>query len=230
MQQSWATPFVESFDSAFHGLKDSYQSSPFCYLTKWDIVADLYSRMRGLTDIREVKTGRFTIGRDGRWRQKKVNTSNIRSTPLHLMLGFEIGDKPRSDIGYIDLESMQFDVTARFGKKRPTSLASWRFSSGAGVTVVYNSDIQYAKRKNTQTGRYSKTDGLKELEREILKEITNLTSWDKSVLLFVDNHGLYTRTELEASFSRKLKPYTMKLYYLTPKSGFFITGKRKERE
>ncbi|MEA3558982.1 MAG: hypothetical protein U9R75_06990 [Candidatus Thermoplasmatota archaeon] len=230
MQRSWATPFVESFDSAFHGLKDSYQTSPFCYLTKWDIVADLYARMRAIAEIREVETGRFTIGKDGRWRQKKVRTSRISSSPLHIMLGFEIGDKPKSDIGYIDLDSMQFAVTARFGKKRPTSLASWRFGSGAGVTVVYNSEVQYARRKNSQTGRYSKTDGLKEVERDIIREITNLKAWDKSVLLFVDNHGMYTRAELEASFSRKLKPYTMKLYYLTPKSGFFITGKRKEKE
>ncbi len=230
MQRSWATPFVEAFDFAFHELKTSYQNDPFCYLTKWDIVADVYSNMKGLSDIESVETGRFTIGKDGRWRQKKERTGDIRTSPLHLMLGFDISDKPRADICYIDLESMQFAVTARFGKKNPTSLSSWRFSSGAGITVIYNSEIQYAKRRNTQTGRYSKTEGLKELEREILKEVSNLKSWNKSVLLFVDNNGLYTRTELEASFSRKLKPYTMKLYYLTPKSGFFITGNRKQQE
>lgn len=230
MQRSWATPFVEAFDYAFHMIKESYQEDPFQYLSKWDIVADIYSNMKSLSSVKDVETGRYTIGKDGRWRHKRYKTGSLRSSPLHMMLGFDINDKPRSDICYIDLETMQFAVTARFGKKKPTSLASWRFRSGAGITVIYNSEIQYAKRKNTQTGRFSKTEGLKELEKDMLKEVSNLKCWDKSVLLFVDNHGLYTKSELEASFSKKLRPYTMKLYYLTPKSGFFITGKRKERE
>jgi len=230
MQKSWSSPFVENFDLAFHELKSEYQEAPFRYFTKWDIVSDLYSRMKCLAELTEVETGRFTIGKDGRWRQKKARTENIRTTPLHLGLGFEKGERPRADISFVDLSSMQFAVTSRFSSKRPTSVASWRFSSGAGLSVLLNTDIQYARRKNNQTGRYSKTDGLKNLEKEVVRELSNLRNWDKSVLLLVDNHGLYTKTELEVSFSRKLKPYTMKMYYLSPKSGFFITGRRKERE
>jgi hypothetical protein len=142
-------------------------------------------------------------------------------------LGFEKGDKPRADLCFIDLQSMQFAVTARYSRKKPSSLRSWRFSSGAAVSVIKNSDVQYARRKNTQTGRFSKTEGMKELERETLKEISNLQSWDKSILLLVDDHSLFTNNELEDTFSRKLNPYTMKMYYLCPKSGFYITGKRK---
>ncbi|MGA1848143.1 MAG: hypothetical protein ACMUHB_02275 [Thermoplasmatota archaeon] len=230
MQKSWSSPFVENFDSAFHDLKTEYQEAPFRYFTKWDIVSDLYCSMRSLAELTEVETGRFTIGKDGRWRQKKARTGTIQTTPLHLGMGFERGERSRADISFVDLSSMQFAVTARFSRKRPTSVASWRFSSGAGVSVLLNSDIQYAKRKNNQTGRYSKTDGLKNLEKEVLKEIANLRNWDKSILLLVDNHGLYTKTELEASFSKKLRPYTMKMYYLSPRSGFFITGRRKDRE
>lgn len=230
MQKSWSSPFVESFDKAFHELKEEYQEAPFKYLTKGDILVDVYAKMKHLSENREVESGRFTIGKDGRWRQKKAKTSNIVTTPLHVNIGLQQGDRPKADVTYIDLTSMQFAVTARFGKKRPTSVASWRFSSGAGLTIVFNSDVQYSKRKNNQTGRFSKTDGLKLLEKEILREISNLSEWDKSVLLLVDNHSLYTKNELEASFSKRLSPYTMKMYYLSPKSGFFITGKRKERE
>ena len=230
MQKSWSSPIVESFEKAFHDLKVEYQEAPFRYMTKWDIVADIFCRLRSLSELNDVETGRFTIGKDGRWRQKKVKTGKIVTSPLHLEIGFEKGEKSKADISYVDLPTMQFAVTARFGKKRPTSVASWRFSSGAGITVIHNQDVQYAKRKNNQTGRFSKTDGLKILEKEVFKELGNLRLWDKSILLLVDNHGLYTRHELEASFSKKLRPYTMKMYYLSPKSGFFITGKRKERE
>jgi hypothetical protein len=230
MQKSWSSPIVENFEKAFHELKLEYQEAPFRYLTKWDIVAEIYSKIRTLSELNNVETGRFTIGRDGRWRQKKVRTGSIVTSPLHLKIGFEKGEKPKADISYVDIPSMQFAVTARFSKKKPTSVSSWRFSSGAGITVIHNQDVQYAKRKNNQTGRFSKTDGLKNLEKEVFRELGNLRSWDKSILLLVDNHGLYTRHELEASFSKKLRPYTMKMYYLSPKSGFFITGKRKERE
>ncbi|MGA1872121.1 MAG: hypothetical protein ACMUHY_00480 [Thermoplasmatota archaeon] len=230
MQKSWSSPFVECFEKAFHVLKGEYQKAPFRYLTKWDIVSELYCKLRVLTEISEVETGRFTMGKDGRWRQKKAKTGTISTSPMHLGLGFEKYEKAKADISFVDLNSMQFAVTARFGKKRPTSVASWRFNSGAGISVIHNQDVQYAKRKNNQTGRFSKTDGLKNLERDVLKELSNLKLWDKSILLIVDNHGLYTRNDLEASFSKKLKPYTMKMYYLSPKSGFFITGKRRERE
>jgi hypothetical protein len=229
MQRSWATPFVEAFDHAFHEIKEVYQRDPFYFLSKWDLVAEVYSYMKKFPEVQEAETARFTMGKDGRWRHKKFKVENIRTTPLHLMLGFDDSEKPRSDICYIDMDTAQFAVTARYSRKSPTSLAGWRFKSGAGITVFYNSEIQYAKRKNTQTGRYSKTEGLKEMEKEMLREISNLKTWDKSILFFVDNHGLYTKNELESSFSKRLRPYTMKLYYLTPKSGFYITGSRKER-
>jgi hypothetical protein len=96
--------------------------------------------------------------------------------------------------------------------------------------VVKNSEVQYAKRRNTQTGRFSKTENLKELERQLLKEISDLKEWDKSILLMVDDHGLFTKNDLENTFAKKLNPYTMKFYYLSPKSGFFITGHRKMGE
>ncbi|MBN1390012.1 MAG: hypothetical protein JXA22_05160 [Candidatus Thermoplasmatota archaeon] len=227
MKRSWSSRFVESFDSAFHELKVEYQEAPFRFLTKWDIVSDLHSKLKVLSDLEEVETGRFTIGKDGRWRQKSYRTDPISTSPIHLGIGFVKDEKMKADISYIDLRSMQFAVTARFGKKRPTSMASWRFSSGAGISVLLNMDVQYAKRKNSQTGRFSKTDGLKELEKEAIKELFNLRMWDRSILLLVDNHGLYTKNDLETSFSRRLKPYTMKMYYLSPKSGFFITGKRR---
>lgn len=227
MKQAWATPFVEGFEDAFTGLKKDYQKAPFIYLNKWDVVSDLYSRMKGKFEAKDVETGRYTIGKDGRWRQKKFRTTKIKTSPLHLAMGFEMSDRPRADICYIDLSSMQFAVTARFSKKKPTSVSSWRFSSGGAVSVVKNSDVQYARRRNKSTGRYSRTEGMKELERMILKEINGLGDWDKTVLLLVDDHGLYTKHELENTFSKKLKPYTMKFYYLSPKAGFFITGKRR---
>ncbi|MBN1539239.1 MAG: hypothetical protein JW939_03770 [Candidatus Thermoplasmatota archaeon] len=227
MRRSWSSTFLESFDHVFHDIKVEYQEAPFRYLSKWDIVSDLHSKLGDLSHLEEVETGRFTIGKDGRWRQKRSRTDTISTTPLHLGIGFEKDERQKADISFIDLRSMQFAVTARFGKKRPTSAASWRFSSGAGISVLLNLDVQYAKRKNTQTGRFSKTDGLKELEKEVLKELANLRMWDKSILLLVDNHSLYTRNDLEAAFSKKLKPYTMKMYYLSPRSGFFISGKRE---
>ncbi|MGA1794082.1 MAG: hypothetical protein ACMUHM_09030 [Thermoplasmatota archaeon] len=230
MHKSWSSPFVETFDSAFHQLKVEYQEAPFRFLTKWDIVSDLFCKLKDLTELADVETGRFTMGKDGRWRQKKARTGSISTSPMHLGVGFEKDEKAKADICFIDLHTMQFAVTARFSKKRPTSVSSWRFSSGAGISVTHNQDVQYAKRKNNQTGRFSKTDGLKNIERDVLKELSNLRMWDKSILLLVDNHGLYTKHDLESSFSKKLKPYTMKMYYLSPKSGFFITGKRKERE
>ncbi|MGA1866420.1 MAG: hypothetical protein ACMUFK_03005 [Thermoplasmatota archaeon] len=227
MRRSWSSTFLESFDRAFHEIKAEYQEAPFRYLSKWDIVSDIHSKLTDLSDLKEVETGRFTIGKDGRWRQKRSRTENITTSPIHLGIGFEKDERQKADISFIDLGSMQFAVTARFGKKRPTSAASWRFSSGAGISVLLNQDVQYAKRKNTKTGRFSKTEGLKELEKEVLKELTNLKMWDKSILLVVDNHCLYTRNDLEAAFSKRLKPYTMKLYYLSPRSGFSITGKRE---
>jgi hypothetical protein len=230
MRRSWATPFVESFEKAFSEIKNDYQNDPFIYLNKWDVVSDLYSRMKDLFEVMEVETGRFTIGKDGRWRSKRYRTGRISTTPIHTAIGMEKGDKAKADICYIDLESMQFAVTARFSKKKPTSISSWRFSSGAAVSVVKNSEVQYAKRKNNATGRFAKTDGMKELEREILREIQNLGLWDKSVLLLVDDHSLFTKNELEATFSKKLNPYTMKLFYLSPKSGYYIAGKRRSGE
>ncbi len=230
MHRSWSTPFVESFEKAFSRVKVDYQKTPFIYLNKWDIVADLYSRMKDLFEIHEVETGRYTIGKDGRWREKRFKSEQISTTPIHTNLGLEKGDKARADISYIDLSSMQFAVTSRFSKKRSTSISSWRFTSGAAISVIKNSEVQYAKRKNNLTGRFSKTYGMKDLEREIMKEIGNLGSWNKSILLLVDDHGLFTKNELEDTFSKKLKPYIMKLYYLSPRSGFFITGKRKVKE
>lgn len=227
MRRSWSTPFVEGFEDAFSGLKKDYQKEPFTYLNKWDVVSDLYSRMKDKFKPRKVETGRYTIGKDGRWRQKRFTTDSIMTSPLHLAMGFEMGDRARADLCYIDLSSMQFAVTARFSKKKPTSVSSWRFTSGGAVSVVKNSDVQYARRKNNATGRYARTEGMKELEKRILKEIVDLGDWDKTVLLLVDDHGLYTKHELENTFSKKLKPYTMKFYYLSPKAGFFITGKRR---
>lgn len=228
MKRSWSTPFVDTFDEAFQSMKVDYQKSPYMFLDRMDVVADLYHRMRSLFEPVKVETGRYTIGRDGRWRQKGIETDDIQTTPLHVSLGFEKGDKPRADLCFIDLDTMQFAVTARFSNKNPGSIRSWRFSSGAAVSVVKNANVQYAKRRNTQTGRMSKTEGMKELEREILRELSNLQEWDKSILLLVDDHGLFTKNDLESTFSRKLNPYTMKMYYLTPRSGFFITGKRKD--
>ncbi|HHD16468.1 MAG TPA: hypothetical protein ENK47_07140 [Euryarchaeota archaeon] len=230
MQRSWAAPFVETFENAFAGMKVDYQTNPFIFLNKWDVVSDLYSRMRAIDEAREVKTARYTIGRDGRWREKRFSIDPISTKPLHISMGFDRGERGRADICYIDLSTMQVAVTARYSKKRPASIASWRFSSGAGISVVMNTEVQYARRRNTTTGRFSKTEGMREIEREINREITDLKSWDKSILLFVDNHGLFTRNELDETFSRKLNPYTMKLYYLSPKSGFFITGKRKQKD
>lgn len=230
MKRSWSTPFVDTFDEAFHGMKSDYQRSPYIFLDRMDVVADLYHRMRSLFMIQNVETGRYTIGKDGRWRQKGIETGDIETTPIHVSLGFEKGDKSRADLCFIDLNSMQFAVTARFSKKNPGSIRSWRFSSGAAVSIVKNSEVQYSKRRNTQTGRLSKTEGMKELEKEILREISNLQTWEKSILLIVDDHGLFTKNELEYTFSRKLNPYTMKIYYLSPRSGFFISGKRKAKE
>jgi len=230
MKRSWSTPFVQSFEKAFSGMKVEYQKHPFTYFNKWDIVADIYSRMTNLMRPREVETGRYTIGKDGRWRQKRYKTDRVWTTPLHVLSGFESGERARADICFMDLETVQFAMTARFSKKNPTSLSSWRFSSGAGIAVIKNSEVQYARRKNSQTGRFSKTENLKELERELLKDITDLKEWDKSILLLVDDHGLYTKNEIEATFSKRLNPYTMKFYYLSPKSGFFITGHRKQKD
>lgn len=230
MTRSWSTPFVESFEEAFSGMKVDYQSNPFIYLNKWDVVADLYSRMKEPFEPMEVQTGRYTVGRDGRWRQKRIEVDQAHTTPLHMSLGFDRSDRPRADICYIDTDSMQVSVTARFSAKNPTALSSWRFGSGAGISVFRNTEIQYAKRRNTQTGRYSKTENLKEMERDLLKNIADLKQWDKSILLLVDDHGLYTKNELEATFSKKLDPYTMKFYYLSPRSGYYITGHRRTRE
>jgi hypothetical protein len=227
MKRSWSTPFVDSFDQAFHEMKVDYQRSPQIFLDRMDVVSDLYHRLRSLFELKKVETARYTIGKDGRWRQRSVEKEWIETTPIHVSLGKEKGDKTRADICFIDLDSMQFAVTARYSGKNPSSVKSWRFISGGAVSVVRNSEVQYSKRRNTQTGRFSKTEGMKELEREVIRELANLQSWDKAILLIVDDHCLFTRNELENTFSKKLSPYTMKLYYLSPKSGFFISGKRK---
>ncbi len=197
------------------------------YLTKEDVVAALYMRMRALNKAREVSTGRYTIAKDGRWRAKKGEVRQVMMSPLHVMVGKEMEDRARADLCLMDLSTMQVSVTARYSKKRPTSLASWRFETGLGISVVMNSSVQYAKRVNTRTWRASKTEGLKELEREISRVISDLKGFDRSILLFMDHNSLFTKNELEASFSKRLDPYTMRMFYLTPRSGFHITGTRK---
>ncbi len=230
MQKIWSTRFQEGFEKAFHEMKEDYQRTPFIYMNKWDVVSDLYSRLKGLSKNVPIETGRFTMGKDGRWRQKKTETGSVVTSPLHLQIGSSKDEKAKADLCFIDLSTLQIAVTARFSKKKPTSLASWRFETGLGISVVMNTDVQYSKRKNMQTGRTSKTEGLKELEKEALRVMTDLKEWDRSILLFLDHHGIYTKLELESAFSRKLNPYTQKMYYLSPKSGFFITGRRKGEE
>jgi len=230
MQKIWSSSFIEGFERAFQDIKADYQRAPFMYMSKWDVVGDVLARIRHVSKLQDVDTGRFTIGKDGRWRQKDVDTGKVKTYAVHSGIGFEMGEKARCDICFIDMTTMQFALTARYSKRKPTSIASWRFDSGAGISVVYNADVQYSKRKNKTTGRFAKTEGLKLLEKEVLKEIADLKAWDKSILLFVDNHGLYTKGELEEAFSKRLDPYTMRMYYLSPRSGFFITGKRQDRD
>ena len=230
MKKSWSSPFLEGVEKAFLDLRESYQENPLKYMNKWDVIADLHQRLSHLSRLDHVETGRFTIGTDGRWREKKEEVPNLLTTPLHLRLGMNREDRSKADICYVDLSKMQVAATARYSGKRPTSLAAWRISSGVGLSVIYNDFVQYPKRRNSKTGRSSKTEGLKVLENDILNELMKLRLWDKSVLVLVDNHSLYTRTELEATFSRRLDPYTMRMYYLTPKVGYHIAGKRQSKD
>jgi len=226
MDKIWSTLYQEGFERAFQEMKIDYHRTPLTYLTKEDVVASLYLRMRTLNKAREVTTGRYTIAKDGRWRAKKVEVRQVHMSPLHVMVGKDMDEKPRADLCFMDLSTMQVSVTARYSKKRPTSLAGWRFETGLGISVVMNTSVQYAKRVNTRTGRASKTEGLKELEKEITRVISDLMGFERSILLFMDHNSLFTKTELEVSFSKRLDPYTMRMYYLTPRSGFHITGRR----
>ncbi len=230
MRRSWSWPFFTSFDRAFLNLKRDFQSDPFRYLTKWDIVCQIYRDISGEACLVPVETGRYTFGKDGRWRSRKEEEKPLRTCPVHVMLGREMGDRPRADICFIDLDTMQIGTTIRYRSRRPTSISSWRFGSGVGLSVIHNMDVQYSRRMNKRTGRSSKTEGFKELESTVISEIGTLKEWDKAILLIVDNHSLYTKVELEESFSKRLNPYTIRIFYITPRSGFHITGKRKPRE
>jgi len=230
MRRSWSWPFFDRFDRAFKNLKRDFQSDPFRYLTKWDIICQIYRDISEEPCLAPVETGRYTFGKDGRWRLRKEEEHPLRTCPVHVMLGKEMGDRPRADICFLDLETMQVGTTVRYNERKPTSISSWRFGAGIGLSVIHNMDVQYARRMNTGTGRSSKTVGFKELESNVISEINSLKEWDKAILLIVDNHSLYTKLELEDSFSKRLNPYTIRIFYVTPKSGFHITGKRKPRE
>jgi hypothetical protein len=229
MERIWSTQYQEAFEKAFREMKRDYHKAPFIYLTREDVIADLYMRLRSLNRPQEVCSNRFTIAKDGRWRAKKGTVPPVLMTPVHLMVGKDMYERGKVDLCMLDLTTMQAAVTSRYSTRRPTSLASWRFETGLGVSIVLNSSVQYTKRMSTGTGRASKTEGMKGLERDLSRVISDLKTFERSILLFVDHNALFTKNELEEAFSRRLDPYTQRLFYLSPRSGLHITGRRTDR-